>query len=202
MYEKEILDVYRYCGVRSFPIDCDDIINKLGYRIVTYQSVANGNRELLIKLMSVSNDGFVVRRTRTIYINANTDRRRQRFTKCHELGHIVLLTTDEVEADAFAAALLAPMPIVRRYVPVDADDVCRLFDVSVAAANRIVADFKKYDFTRPEAKDVFDYFMQFQKKERKKETRKTKKIWHEDFPDNWNEMMLRKHDWELYFYRE
>ena len=201
MYEKEILEVYRFCDIRSFPVDLDRIIDRLGYRVVTYQDVANGNKEKLIKLMGISNDAFIVRRERTLYLNANTDRRRQRFTKAHEIGHIALPTNDEDAADAFAASILAPIPIARRNIIVTADYVCKTFDVSVAMANRVVMACKGKRVYDKHEKALIRYFDSFDEKEpRKKEPIRRRVEHRDDFPDNWNDLMLAKHDFDLYFY--
>ena len=136
MYEKEILELYRYCNVHSFPIDCDEIIRKIGYRTVTYQEYAGDDKAKFIELMQTSGDAFIVRRERMLYYNAMTDRRRQRFSKAHELGHIVLVTNDEDEADTFAAEVLAPRPVIFARQIKTAQTVSKVFDISIAAANR------------------------------------------------------------------
>lgn len=198
MFERETLEVYKYCDIRSFPIDCDKIIKRLGYKVVTYQEYAQGDRTRLIKLMKVSNDAFIVRQERTLYLNSNTDRRRQRFTKCHEIGHIVLLTDSEEEADMFAASILAPLIMVKKSHPFNVDGICRNFDISVAMANRTIREAMDYFFFQPGAREIFEYFAQFKKKKEEKKRRvKSEFVW-DDYPNNWNEVMLIKRDMELY----
>ena len=200
MFERETLEVYKYCNIRSFPIDCDVIIKRLGYRVVTYQDYARGDKARLIELMKVSNDAFIVRQERTLYLNVNTDRRRQRFTKSHEIGHIVLLTDSEEEADMFAASLLAPLIMVKKSRPFNVDGICQNFDVSVAMANRTIVEAMHYPIFQPGATELFEYFKQFRpKKKQEKRVAKSNKV-AEKYPDNWNELMLIKHDMDLYFY--
>lgn len=199
MFERRILEVYRYCNVRSFPIDCDDVIHKLGYQIVTYQSLANGSRNKLIELMQVSNDAFIIRRKRTVYVNANADRRRQRFSKCHEIGHIAIPTNDEDEADTFASEILAPLPVVARY-GFDCDTICRIFDVSVAMANRIISESKGKVVSDPEG--ILDYFKKCEAEDAKKRYEiRAKRYRRRAIPiTEVDELRLARHDLELFLY--
>jgi len=135
MYEKEILELYQYCGIHSFPINCDDIIRKIGYKAVTYQEYAGNDKALYIELMQTSGDAFIIRRERMLYYNATADRRRQVFSKAHELGHIVLVTNDEDEADDFASNLLAPRPVIFAKQLKTAEQISQTFGISISAAN-------------------------------------------------------------------
>ena len=40
MYESEILDVYKKCNVRRFPINCKEIARNLGFDLISYKDLA------------------------------------------------------------------------------------------------------------------------------------------------------------------
>lgn len=81
-----------------------------------------------------------------ILYNEKAIARRRNWTVAHELGHLLLChegnaPREEREADAFAAALLTPLPVLRyledlRGEPLDADAIYSNFNVSRRAAER------------------------------------------------------------------
>ena len=145
MYEKEILEVYQHCGIRSFPVDCDKILETFGFKVITYKDAANGDPDELRRMKAISNDGDVVAAEATLYINETCYEKRKVFTKAHEIGHLVLFSDIEDDADNFASNLLAPRPIVYAEMLKTADDIAAYFGISIAAANRVVMDMKKFD---------------------------------------------------------
>lgn len=199
MYEREILEVYRYCNVRSFPIDCESIVAKLGYQMVAYQQYCERNRDLFKNLCSISNDSFIIRRKRLMFINSSVDRRRKRFSICHEIGHIVMLTDDEDEADRFASSILAPLPMVTRY-GFDCDTICKIFNVSVAMANRIITDHRGETIIDDEG--ILDYFDRCAEEDAKKRYElRMKRHRRRAVPiTDQDELRLAKHDLDLFFY--
>ena len=158
MYESEILDVYKRCDVRSFPIDCRKIIRRLGYSLVSYGELASDHAEYK-RLCLYSNDAFTVYDDRMVCYNHKANRRRIRFSLMHECGHIVLGTKDEDKADDFAANILAPPAIILDRDIIGADRVSRYFDVSVAAANHAVINTRGYD--RSAGDRIAAYFRSF-----------------------------------------
>lgn len=164
MYEKEILELYKLCDIRSFPINCLAIIRGIGFSVKTYGELAKTKENLLL-LHSVSSDAFTYFDKRLIVYNEREYRRRIRFTLMHEVGHIVLDTDSEDEADAFASEILAPLPIVTRYGHFDVDDICRRFDVSVAMANRVMMATNKKAITDKEG--ILRYFQEKEREDQK-----------------------------------
>ena len=81
-----------------------------------------------------------------VLYNESSITRRQAWTVAHELGHIMLdhsggTGDEELEADAFAASLLSPLPVMRylerlRGAPLDVESVCGNFNISRRAAHR------------------------------------------------------------------
>ena len=101
-----------------------------------------------ISLYGRLEDGFSVfdvSECRTmIFYNAERYTQRVRFTLIHEVGHIIChhkrnAPVEEAEANLFASQFLMPsaviLEIIRRGHCLDAHKLCRVFDVSTAAAN-------------------------------------------------------------------
>lgn len=155
MYEEIILEIYRKCDIHSFPIDCDRILTAFGYRIKTYVEASRTTQQLRT-LHSYSGDAFTDHSRKIIYYNDSVSPRRTRFSKMHELGHIVLETDDDDAADSFASNFLAPRPIIFSRQLNTADKISRTFDISIAAANNALIG-KAYapDGARME---LIDYF--------------------------------------------
>ena len=200
MYEKEILETYTRCNIKTFPLDCLAVIRGIGYTAKTYGDTVKSEEERKI-LMTGSSDALTYFEKRIIYYNERAHPRRIRFSLMHEVGHIVLDTDSEDAADAFAASILAPIPIARRNIIVTADYVCKTFDVSVAMANRVVMACKGKMVYDRDQKALIRYFDSFDEKEpKKREPIKCRTEHRDDFPDNWNDLMLAKRDFDLYFY--
>lgn len=155
MYEKEVLDTYKQCHITKLPLDCFKVIEGIGYKIETYSGFAKSKDELVF-FRKVSPDAFTYFDNKIILYNETLYHRRIRFTLMHEVGHIVLDTYNEDEADTFASEILAPLPVVARYGYFDVDDICRRFDVSVAMANRVVMATKGKTIVDTEG--ILDYF--------------------------------------------
>lgn len=144
MYESEILEVYQYCDIRSFPVDCDSILRKFGYEIITYKHASNGSDIELQRLKSISKDGFIVRREEKLYLNDELYKKRILFTKAHEIGHLVTVSDDEDTADIFASNLLAPRPIVKAFGFRTADEISDFFEISITAANKVIYNMRDF----------------------------------------------------------
>ena len=139
-------DVYNVNGKMRLPIDVFEIADRLGIPIESTplpQNVA----------------GFIIKEADeempTIYVNEEDGPQRQRFTVAHELGHYIVhredaeiayvdnrdelasTGTDDLErrCNAFAAELLMPEALVKRYWAEGwkFEDMRRRFDVSKAA---------------------------------------------------------------------
>lgn len=139
-------DVYNVNGKMRLPIDVFEIAERLGIRVEPTplpQNVA----------------GFIIKEadeeTPTIYVNEEDGPQRQRFTVAHELGHYIAHREDaeiayvdnrdelassgtdplERRCNAFAAELLMPEALVKRYWAEGwkFEDMRRRFDVSKAA---------------------------------------------------------------------
>lgn len=140
MFEKEVLALYKFAGIESFPVDIFTVITTLGYRLMTYREAAKNEIELR-KMKLISGDAFVIRKLKLICYNDQVpSKNRIRFSLAHEVGHIVMMTDDETIADAFAAALLAPKSIMFARQIRTAKKISETFEISVTAANSAVLD--------------------------------------------------------------
>lgn len=124
---KKILTTF---GVDSPPIPLTDIVSSYGLNIeyADFTSISKGNEIA----------GFIDFDARKIYINKDDSPNRQRFTIAHELGHYLLhkdyvkdeskynvllrrplknldYTPEEQEANCFAAELLVPKDLLKKY---------------------------------------------------------------------------------------
>ena len=127
----------------------------MDFRLTTYSVLIETNEELSF-LRNNSSDAITIIDTKETFYNDRKDRKRIRFTLMHELGHIVLNTKDEDEADNFAAEILAPINIAVWKNLRTADVISRYFDISISAANRLV--YKINNHLYPEDDSLIRYF--------------------------------------------
>lgn len=141
------LDVFVECGIREFPIDCFKILEHYGFRLFTYAEMHSANQRLYEMCRKYSDDAF--RYQNIICYNENVLDGRIRFSLMHELGHFVLnhyetSQENEDEADYFASCVLAPRVAISKTLCRTADAIHDTFGLSYTAANRALADFKKW----------------------------------------------------------
>ena len=95
----------------------------------------------------------------------------QRYTIAHELGHLIIPTRDEYEAERFAIGILAPACVLWGCDVHSAEDIAKICDISQASA-RIRAErmellYRRNMFlTSPLERQVFDNFSEFIKNNR------------------------------------
>lgn len=159
MFEHEVMETFEYCGTKSFPVDCAQIIKAIGYTLRPYSEVAE-SPEQLIEMRKISGDAYVVPSKNEIHYNdAVQNKRRIRFSLAHEVGHLVMLSSDEDIANDFASNLLCPRPIVYAHRFRTADQISQFFDISISAANVVVMNMKKpKEYLNPSGLKMIDYF--------------------------------------------
>ena len=159
MYESIILDVYRKCNVREFPINCKSIARGLGFDLISYDDLAENHDEYK-RLCICSNDAFTHYGNRmVIFYNPKSNRGRIRFSIMHEIGHYILQTESEDEADCFSASILAPPAIILDRKLQTADEISSFFGLSISAANSAVINVRGYNIT--DGADLISYFRSF-----------------------------------------
>lgn len=137
-----IYTIYTDCGVTEFPINCFDVVHKYGYRIKKYSELTQKKREAC---MGLSPDACLV--DDTLYYQDQNIEERIRFSTMHELGHVLLQTPTEENADIFSSHILAPRIMIHKTGCQNAPQIHETFGLSYTASNRALADYRAW-FTR------------------------------------------------------
>ncbi|MDF2538845.1 MAG: hypothetical protein K0S76_1866 [Herbinix sp.] len=155
------LKVFQKCDIKSFPIDCIEILTKYGMKVETYYSQKPAK---LSRCLTYSEDAFILKKT--VYYNDNKPIGRIRFSLAHEIGHIALEHTvhrteeQEKEADCFASYLLAPRMAIHYSICKNQNDVAKLFNISNEAAQYAFDDYRRwYRWTVYHKMSLFDKVM-------------------------------------------
>lgn len=143
------IEVFQECNVKSFPIDCFELLKHYGYRIYTYKELKNKNTELYDMCIGYSEDAFRDGFTKIIAYNEEKPYGRVRFSLMHELGHHVLnhtgnSRTNEKEANTFASFILAPRMAIHYAKCKNANDVAHLFKLSYEASVNAFDDYRRW----------------------------------------------------------
>ena len=145
----------------KFVIPLGEVAEQLGIKtlLIDFQEEFKEKPEFAASLKKNKVEGFALRDTKVIFIDTKSTPGRQRFTVAHEIGHIELnhlesgefsiacrdsmsspskANQEEIEANAFAAALLMPEPLVRRAHKITRDvyNLAIYFGVSRQAMER------------------------------------------------------------------
>lgn len=136
---KEVFEIYKECGIKSFPIDCSHILNYYGFKVFPYSKLQKEQPEIFELGYSYSSDSLKWKNI--IAYNDKQSWERTRFSLMHELGHDVLnipggTPENEAIADRFAGIILAPPQIIVTSGCKTADAIHDMFGLSFAAANR------------------------------------------------------------------
>ena len=171
--KKDVLFMYEECEIVSYPIDCYEIARKLYYILVPYSSLTDHQLRLA---MEFSSDGFSILRKMPdtgmyrwfIFYNNFNNKKRQRWTIFHEIGHIYLghfecnnLSDEEKEAEAnfFAKYSIAPPPLISLAKCQCPCDVAVIFDVSDKASIYLYAYYEKWLLYGPIEYEPFELQM-------------------------------------------
>ncbi len=140
-----ILEVLKRCNIKSYPIDCLDIINNCDIKSISYSSLTSKKRS---HCLLVSDESFVLRGT--IYYNDDSIEQRMRFSLMHELGHVILghsenrTPEEEQEANFFASNILAPRMVIHYSRCKNFADVMKKFNLSEQASIIAFDDYKRW----------------------------------------------------------
>jgi len=153
LIEKEVIKMFSKLKIKSFPLDCFDICDQLGFLLVPYSKLSEKKRKALKigsqdgchALWEVAKGVFVF----VIYYNDTMPDRRIRFTIMHEISHIILDHTEhsdlaESEANFFAKYALAPPPLVAKLNIQDYLELSEKFDISKECALYAMERFQKW----------------------------------------------------------
>lgn len=151
------LEAYKQLNIKSFPVDCIDILVKLGMRVQTYSEQNPKKKE---KCIEYSEDAFTLRKT--VYYNELMPQTRINFTLAHEIAHIVLKHSTprthwhEKEADCFASYFLAPRMAIHYSKCKNYTHVSKLFEMSLEASNIAFDDYRRWHRKAVYKMDSFD----------------------------------------------
>lgn len=91
--QQKILNVYKECGIRSFPIDCFSILEQYGFRIFNYEAIRRINPELHAICLKFTLDAFSDPESRMILYNQDNSWCAYGFHSCMSWAIIFLPTT-------------------------------------------------------------------------------------------------------------
>ena len=130
----QVLFVYQKCDIKSFPINCYDILKTLNIQCKKYSELSEKKR---IASFMISNESYYF--NDIIYYNDDRIETRIRFSLMHELGHILLKhkTTQnenrnkeqEAEANFFSKNILAPPMAIYYARCEEPEDIAKIFNV-------------------------------------------------------------------------
>lgn len=145
LINNKVLETFIRGNIKSFPFDCEYLIDELGYKIHKYSEISE------IKLnhcLLVSDESL--RLFDNIYYNDSMPIKRIRFSLAHELGHIILDHGDyldplkESEANYFASNFLAPRMAIHYAKCKNQNDVAKIFHISQEAAQYAFDDYRRW----------------------------------------------------------
>lgn len=146
---KATIKVFKDCNVKSFPIDCMNLLEYYGFRLFTYDNLYIKNKELYDLCTACSEDAFCDRVNKIIAYNSHNTNGRIRFSLMHELGHHVMghvgeSDLNEQEANAFASHILAPRMAIHYSKCKNAEEVSKVFEISNDAAGIAFDDYHRW----------------------------------------------------------
>lgn len=162
-------------NITSYPLDLHKIIDNNHWAVMSYKKYAQLHQVPLEDLFLNSTDGFTTvddDNNYLIVINEQNNEQRNRFTICHEIGHIILHKTFqdskqlEKEANMFAARILMPIILIKE-LNIDSPEVlASLCNVSLESANFRLKRFNKIQsrekfYTNPLEIQVFEQLKPF-----------------------------------------
>ena len=137
-----VISVFQHCEVISFPINCENLLMQYGYEVKKYSELSGRKRKAC---MDLSEDATTL--DGTVFYNDSKPNGRIRFSLMHELGHIVLNTDSEKDADTFSSNLLAPRMAIHYSKCKRSEDVAKTFVLSKQAAQVAFDDYIRWFYS-------------------------------------------------------
>lgn len=161
MINAKIIEIFVKCDIKSFPLNCEYIVKKLGCQLYKYSELPEEKRK---SCLLVSDESMKLY-NRIYYNDCNMSEGRARFSIMHELGHIVLNHGDyrndalEAEANYFASTILAPRIAMHYAKCTRPKHVIRLFGLTYEAATYALEDYNRWYLRASRKMDQFDRAM-------------------------------------------
>lgn len=168
----KIIEIFQKCNVKSFPLDCENIVNILGCKLYRYSELPEVKRQ---GCLQVSNESMKIH-NRIYYNDELMSEGRARFSIMHELGHIILGHGEyrnavlEAEANYFASNIFAPRMAVHYSQCKRPKHVVKQFGLTFEAATYVLEDYDRWYQRAARRMNTFDKLMysQFYNPELKK----------------------------------
>lgn len=162
-------------NITSYPLDLHKIIENNHWKIISFKKYCEIYHKTIEELYTISSDGFTKldeTGNYLIVVNEQNKEQRNRFTICHEIGHILLhkvfnnIDRLEKEANMFAARILMPMVLIKELnitTPEKLADVC---NVSIESATIRLKRFNNIQerekfYTNPLEIELYNQLKQF-----------------------------------------
>lgn len=145
----EVTHIFANYKVKCIPVSGFEITSKMDITLVPYSCLSDKKLEAARR---ASKDGFFLAyncREYIFYNDMDRNYERQNWTILHEVGHIVLDHTghsdrEEAEADFFAKYAIAPPVLIHKIKAKSVDDIYKVFDISLEAAEYAFDYYKKW----------------------------------------------------------
>ena len=134
-----VASMFEIFDVRCVPINCFEIADKMGVKLIPYSSFSKRKQQVL---KDKSIDGFSTLDSDgvfKIFYNDEQPYERRQNTIMHEIGHILLDHSEdsdlaEAEVKFFAKFALAPPVLVHKFKCKNYLDIARIFEISLEAS--------------------------------------------------------------------
>lgn len=157
------------CNISSLPLKLSLICHHYSIDIIKNSDLDIDDKARLVqnqrgKCVSIDGRFYII-------VNDTDILPAQRYTIAHELGHLIIPTSDEYEAERFAIGILAPSCVLWGCNVYSAEDIAKICNISQASAKiraeRMELLYKRNMFlTSPLERQVFDNFSEFIKNNR------------------------------------
>ncbi len=138
--EKLAVDLYQELNIRDTAFDVFGVANKKGYQLIPY-SVLEKKKSEYLRVNGYDAINYYNNRINRYLIiyDDKVSLQRQRFSIMHEIGHILLGHKQEsdlarIQANYFAAYVLAPNPLIHYFEIEDYIELAEKFNISQECA--------------------------------------------------------------------
>ena len=192
--KQSVVNTFQKLGYIKLPIDPSELLEAHGIQSLAYQVAYDSNSvNSLPKLCKYpSGISFIITEnehtTRFIACNLQEPPGRVRFTKLHELGHVIRghlqdSETAEIEANFFARYAIAPPVLVEKLGLTTVEEIAQRFGTSMECASYVFKQYTNWLRHQQDDKEIDDSILELymrglllERKEKKQEANNLNKI--------------------------